>query len=135
MDTIRCHWPGKRSTACQPTGRWDSGLREILKRPAGVAVPNTLNYDVWLGPAPEKPYNPEVLHFNWRGLWDYGTGAMGDMGAHIFDAPIWALNLGMPTKIQATSSPYSTDYMPLCELVTYQFPAPGRNARCQGYLV
>src|ERR1035437_6150447 len=52
---------------------------------------------------------PERLHFNWRGLWDYGTGAMGDMGAHIFDAPIWSLNLGMPTKIQATSSPYSTD--------------------------
>ncbi len=51
-----------------------------------------------LGPAPNKPYNPETLHFNWRGLWDYGTGAMGDMGAHIFDAPIWALNLGMPTK-------------------------------------
>jgi len=50
---------------------------------------------------------------------------MGDMGAHIFDAPIWALNLGMPTKIQATSSPYSTDYMPLCELVTYEFPARG----------
>ncbi len=47
---------------------------------------------------PDKPFNPEAFHFNWRGLWDYGTGAMGDMGAHIFDAPIWALNLGMPTK-------------------------------------
>jgi hypothetical protein len=47
------------------------------------------------------------------------------MGAHIFDAPIWALNLGMPTKIQATSSPYSTDYMPLCEVITYEFPARG----------
>ena len=67
-------------------------------------------------------YNPEACHFNWRGLWDYGTGAMGDMGAHIFDAPIWALNLGMPTKIQASTSPYSTDFMPLCESVTYQFP-------------
>lgn len=106
----------------RPVGVWPQG---DMKRPAGVPVPKNLNYDVWLGPAPEKPYNPEVLHFNWRGLWDYGTGAMGDMGAHIFDAPIWALNLGMPTKIQATSSPYSTDYMPICEVITYEFPARG----------
>jgi predicted dehydrogenase len=96
-----------------------------IPRPAAVSVPKTLNYDVWLGPAPNKPYNPELLHFNWRGLWDYGTGAMGDMGAHIFDAPIWALNLGMPTKIQATSSPFSTDYLPQAEWVTYEFPARG----------
>jgi len=106
----------------RPMGFWPQG---DIKRPEGMPVPQTLNYDIWLGPAPYKPYNPEALHFNWRGLWDYGTGAMGDMGAHIFDAPIWALNLGMPTKIQATSSPYSTDYMPLCEMVTYEFPARG----------
>jgi len=106
----------------RPMGFWPQG---DMKRPAGMATPAGLSYDVWLGPAPEKPYHPDVLHFNWRGLWDYGTGAMGDMGAHIFDAPIWALNLGMPTKIQATSSPYSTDYMPLCEVVTYEFPARG----------
>jgi predicted dehydrogenase len=106
----------------RPMGFWPQG---DMKRPAGVAVPKNINYNVWLGPAPEKPYNPEAFHFNWRGLWDYGTGAMGDMGAHIFDTPIWALNLGLPTKIQATSSPYSTDYMPLCELVTYEFPARG----------
>jgi predicted dehydrogenase len=106
----------------RPVGVWPQG---DMKRPDGVPVPNNVNYDVWLGPAPQKPFNPEAFHFNWRGLWDYGTGAMGDMGAHIFDAPIWALNLGMPVKIQATSSPYSTDYMPLCELVTYEFPARG----------
>ena len=94
-----------------------------LKRPAGVPVPSNLNYDIWLGPAPEKPYHPDILHFNWRGLWDYGTGAMGDMGAHIFDAPVWALKLGMPTRIQATSSPYSTDFLPQAEWVTYEFPA------------
>jgi len=106
----------------RPMGFWPQG---DLKRPEGVPVPENVNYDVWLGPAPQKPFNPEAYHFNWRGLWDYGTGAMGDMGAHIFDAPIWALNLGMPTKIQATSSPYSTDYMPLCEMVTYEFAARG----------
>lgn len=94
-----------------------------IKRPAGVPIPSNLNYDIWLGPAPEKPYHPDILHFNWRGLWDYGTGAMGDMGAHIFDAPVWALKLGMPTRIQATSSPYSTDFLPQSEWVTYEFSA------------
>jgi predicted dehydrogenase len=106
----------------RPMGFWPQG---DMPRPAGVPVPKNLNYDVWLGPAPKKDYHPDTVHFYWRGLWDYGTGAMGDMGAHIFDAPIWALNLGMPTKIQATSAPYSTDYMPLCETVTYEFPARG----------
>lgn len=96
-----------------------------LKRPAGVDVPKSLNYDVWLGPAPEKPYHPDTTHFAWRGLWDYGTGAMGDMGAHTFDAPIRALNLGMPTKIQATTSPYTKEYLPQAENVLYEFPARG----------
>jgi predicted dehydrogenase len=96
-----------------------------LKRPAGVTVPKTLNYDVWLGPAPVKPYHPEITHFNWRGLWDYGTGTIGDMGAHIFDAPVWALNLDYPKKVQASSSPYSSDYYPQCEMVTYEFAARG----------
>ena len=94
-------------------------------RPEGVPVPANLNYDVWLGPAPEKPYHPDILHFNWRGLVDYGTGAMGDMGAHTFDAPIWALKLGMPTKIQATSTAYNDVYLPQGETVTYQFAARG----------
>lgn len=106
----------------RPMGFWPQG---DLKRPIGLPVPEGVNFDVWLGPAPQKPFNPETFHFNWRGLWDYGTGAMGDMGAHIFDAPIWALNLGMPSKIHATSSPYNSEYLPFCELVTYEFPARG----------
>ncbi len=94
-----------------------------LPRPPAVKVPRNLDWDVWLGPAPLKPYNPDLCHFNWRGLWDYGTGAMGDFGAHILDAAIWALELGMPTKIHGTSTPYSTEYMPSGEMVTYEFPA------------
>jgi hypothetical protein len=108
----------------RPGTMWYQG---DLQRPPALPVPKTLNYDVWLGPAPEKPYNPACLHWNWRGLWDYGTGPMGDMGAHIIDAPMWALNLGdvKNIKIQATSSPYSTEYLPLAESITYQFPARG----------
>nr|WP_321353940.1 Gfo/Idh/MocA family oxidoreductase [uncultured Draconibacterium sp.] len=101
---------------------WRQGY---FDRPAGVEVPANLKYDLWLGPAPEKPYSPETTHFAWRGLWDYGTGAMGDMGAHTFDAPIWALNLGMPTKIQATTTPFNNEYLPQAESVTYEFPARG----------
>ncbi|HEX2968102.1 MAG TPA: Gfo/Idh/MocA family oxidoreductase [Bacteroidales bacterium] len=116
----------------RPMGFWPQG---DLKRPEGVPVPDGINYDVWIGPAPFKPYNPEAFHFNWRGLWDYGTGAMGDMGAHIFDAPIWALNLGMPTKIQATSSPFNDEYLPFCEMVTYEFPARGNMPALKVYWV
>jgi predicted dehydrogenase len=99
-----------------------------VSRPSAVEVPKNLNWDVWLGPAPEKHYNPEVCHFAWRGLWDYGTGIMGDLGAHILDAVVWSLNLGYPVKIQATSTPYGSDYLPLAESVEYEFPdrfAPG----------
>jgi len=98
-----------------------------LNRPAGVDVPKNLNYDLWLGPAPEKPYHPDTTHFAWRGLWDYGTGAMGDMGAHTFDAPIWALELGMPSRIQATTSPYNKEYLPQAEVVQYEFAARGNR--------
>ena len=104
------------------TPSWRQGYHP---RPAGVPVPANLDYDLWLGPAPEKPYHPDVVHFNWRGLWDYGTGAMGDFGAHIMDAPIWALNLGFPTKIQATSPAFNDVYLPRSTYVTYEFPARG----------
>ncbi len=102
---------------------WPQGY---LTRPAEEPIPEDFNYDVWLGPAPKKPFALGFTHFNWRGLWDYGTGAMGDMGAHTFDAPILALDLGMPTKIQATTSPYNSEYLPLCEQVEYYFPARGK---------
>jgi predicted dehydrogenase len=94
-----------------------------IPRPEGVAVPDGLDWDVWLGPAPEKAYHPEICHFNWRGLWDYGTGAMGDMGAHILDAAVWALDLGLPTKIQASSTRYNEEFMPLAVMLTYEFAA------------
>jgi predicted dehydrogenase len=105
-----------------------------LVRPAGVQVPKNLNYDVWLGPAREKPYHPDILHFNWRGLWDYGVGAMGDLGAHIFDAVIWALNLDTVKnyKIQAATSPFNDDYLPQSEWVTYEFPE--RYIKGTGYM-
>ncbi len=97
-----------------------------IKRPTDeVAVPEGLNWDVWLGPAPLKAYHPDVCHFNWRGWRDYGTGALGDMGAHLIDHPFWALDLGQPLTVQASSTAYSDDAYPLATVVTYEFAARG----------
>jgi predicted dehydrogenase len=103
---------------------WPQGY---LQRPPAEPVPSNLKYDLWLGPAKDAPYNASCVHFNWRGLWDYGTGAMGDMGAHTFDAPILALDLGMPTRIQTTSTPFNDVYLPKSEFACYDFPA--RNGK------
>lgn len=84
--------------------------------------PDTLDWNLFLGPAPHRPYHPAYHPFTWRGLWDFGTGALGDMGAHFIDQPFWALELGYPTSIQASSTKYNNDYYPLASIVTYQFP-------------
>jgi predicted dehydrogenase len=99
---------------------WAQGFQN---RPSSEAIPAGLDYDLWLGPAPNKPYSSKIIPFGWRGLWDYGTGALGDMGAHIFDAPIWALDLDFPAKISASTSPFTEDYMPNAQHITYEFGA------------
>ncbi len=91
------------------------------------AVPSTLDWDVWIGPSPFRPYHPSYHPFSWRGLWDFGTGSLGDMGAHILDQPFWALDLGAPETVQASSSAYSKDYYPAAQVVTYKFPARGKR--------
>lgn len=98
-------------------------LQGNIERPAEPNIPANLDYDLWLGPAPWKAFSEKTTHFLWRGLWDYGTGAMGDMGAHTFDAPIWALGLGMPDTIQATTTQFNSEYLPMSEICQYHFPA------------
>lgn len=102
---------------------WPQG--KITRPTADVPVPPKMDWDLWLGPAPLKSYQPEVSHFNWRGWRDYGTGALGDMGAHLIDHPFWALDLGQPISVQASSTEYSDDAYPLATVVTYEFPARG----------
>ncbi len=89
------------------------------------SVPATLDWDVWLGPSPFRPYHPAYHPFRWRGLWDFGTGALGDMGAHIMDQPFWALDLKAPISVEASSTVFSKDYAPAAEVVTYEFAARG----------
>ncbi len=100
-----------------------------IVRPAKEEVPPTLDWDIWLGPAKEADFSSKIVPFNWRGYLDYGTGALGDMGAHIFDHPVWALGLGMPESIEAIcdrSTPGSEkDTHPASCTITYQFAADG----------
>jgi predicted dehydrogenase len=92
-------------------------------------VPPTLNWDLWLGPAKWRPYNPAYLPFTWRGWWDFGTGVLGDIGCHQLDPVFRALKLGYPTTIEACSSnmdepPAVKDQTaPKSSIVRYGFPA------------
>jgi len=98
---------------------WPQGK---LQRPAEkVAVPPPLAWKLWLGPSPDRPYDPAYHPFNWRGWRDFGTGALGDMGAHILDHPNWALDLGDPETISANSSEFSNESFPQWSEVTWTF--------------
>lgn len=102
----------------------------IMKRPEdSPPVPDTLDWDLWLGPARERPYHPVYHPLTWRGFWDFGTGALGDMGCHILDPAFWALDLGQPESVEATTTHYepevSEETFPRASIVRYQFPARG----------
>ncbi len=78
---------------------WPQGLRRITEK---QPIPKTLDWDLWLGPAATRDYNAAYLPFKWRGFWDFGTGALGDMGCHIMETPFYALELGHPTEAEAS---------------------------------
>ena len=86
-------------------------------------VPGTLDWDLWLGPAPERPYHPCYLPFKWRGWWDFGTGVLGDIGCHQLVSIFRALKLGYPTSVEACSSGINSETAPLASIVRYDFPA------------
>src|SRR5258706_1102186 len=101
---------------------WPQGISRPKDTPP---VPETLDWDLWLGPAPERPYNPAYLPFKWRGWWDFGTGALGDIGCHSFDPVFRALKLGPPLSVEASSTRVNQETYPLASMVTYHFAARG----------
>ena len=101
---------------------WAQGVERPQETPA---VPATLDWDLWLGPAPWRPYNPAYLPFSWRGWWDFGSGGLGDMGIHNLAPVFSALKLGAPERVQASSTPVFRETVPLAATVHYQFPARG----------
>jgi len=98
---------------------WPQGLNTP---PEKQWVPETLNWDLFLGPAKKRPFN-EIYHpWNWRGWWDYGTGALGDMACHIMHPIFKGLKLGYPTKVQGSSTLLLTDCAPSAQSVKFTFP-------------
>ena len=109
----------------RPKGWWPQGVERPTETPP---VPKTLDWELWLGPAPQRPYHPVYVPFKWRGFWDFGTGAIGDMGVHNLDTAYWALELGLPTSAEIKdSSPKFKETPPAWSIVQLAFPA--RNAR------
>jgi predicted dehydrogenase len=107
-------------------GLFDEYWPQGVDRPADTpAVPPTMDWNLWLGPAPERPYHPIYAPFRWRGWWDFGTGALGDIGCHAFDPVFRALELGHPVSVEASSTRVNKETYPLGSMVTYYFPARG----------
>jgi predicted dehydrogenase len=113
---------------------WPQGLTEI---PAPDAVPSTLDWDLWLGNATKRPYTSGgagypnqygnfYQPFNWRGFYDFGCGALGDMACHILGAPNMALRLGAPTSVECVSKEGTSSFMfPKKSVIRYDFPSRG----------
>jgi predicted dehydrogenase len=99
---------------------WPQGVR----RPADMPdVPASLEWDLFIGPAPMRPYHPSYHPFKWRGWWDFGTGALGDIGCHSLDPVFRALKLKYPISVHAVSTLVNEETYPLGSIVRYQFPA------------
>lgn len=99
---------------------WPQGIARPKETPQ---VPAHLDWDMWLGPAPLRPYHPAYAPFKWRGWWDFGTGALGDIGCHSFDPVFRALKLGHPLSVEASSTRVNDETYPLSSMVTYHFAA------------
>lgn len=99
---------------------WPQGLNAPEK---ADKIPSTLNWDLFTGPAEQKPYNNIYHPWNWRGWWAYGTGALGDMACHILHPVFKSLKLGYPTKVQGSSTLLLTDCAPNAQMVKITFPA------------
>ncbi len=142
MESIRllCEWiwdgaigPVREVHAWTPHPVWPQGLDRPKETPP---VPEGLDWDLWIGPAPYRPYHPVYHPAQWRGWWDFGTGGLGDMGCHILDHTFWSLKLDHPTSIEASCSIFvptgmnwdkklNMESYPQAEIVRYNFAARG----------
>jgi predicted dehydrogenase len=110
-----------------PSARaWIGGSRPSIGKEKDAAVPPGVDYPLWLGPAPERPFNPNRFHYRWHWNWDYGTGELGNNGIHALDRLRWILGLDAPTRVVAGGGKlfYEDDQQtPDTLAVTYDFPA------------
>lgn len=113
---------------------WPQGTNAILRKEgvkyalhgegssAHPSVPSTLDWELWIGTSPMRPYQPGYQPFNWRGWWDWGTGALGDMACHTANMAFKACKLGYPTRIEAEQSEYNPETFPMWSVIRYDFP-------------
>jgi predicted dehydrogenase len=92
-------------------------------RPEPEQCPDNVKWDEWIGPAPFRPFAKGYHPFSWRGWWDFGTGALGDMACHTMNMPYAALDLRDPLSVQAVTSGHNKDSYPKWSVITYEFPA------------
>ncbi|WP_145357249.1 Gfo/Idh/MocA family protein [Alienimonas californiensis] len=98
---------------------WGGGTRPTDTPP----TPEGLDWDLWLGPAPQRSYHPTYLPANWRRWWDFGSGTLGDMGCHYLDLVFWSLGLKYPTAVAAAGPPPDAETAPVGMTATWDFPA------------
>jgi predicted dehydrogenase len=89
-------------------------------------VPDGLDWDLWIGPRPKRPYHRYYHPGSWRAWWDFGNSTIGDFACHNADPAFWALDLGHPDTVEATSSNFSDEVAPIAAMYTYKFPARGK---------
>jgi predicted dehydrogenase len=107
----------------RPGDWWPQGLEAPAEN---VAIPPTLDWELWLGPARWHNYSPRYVPFKWRGFFDFGTGPIGDMGVHNLDTAYWALDLGLPTSAEVKASGQGTKVSPPpWDIIELRFAARG----------
>ena len=114
---------------------WPQG--GAFPKPEPSSKPSDMEWDLWLGPAPEIPFTPNLHPFNWRGWWDYGTGALGDVGCHLMDIPFRMLGLNYPLDAECSvgsvysqmwTPDYNPDGCPASSFITLHYGATAKNA-------
>lgn len=111
-----------REAHCWVGREWSGGGGRPTNSPP---PPAELHWDLWLGPAPERPYDPAYHPFNWRRWWDFGGGTLADMGCHHMDLPYWALKLGHPLTVHAEGPEVNSETTPAWLVVHYEYPSRG----------
>jgi predicted dehydrogenase len=107
---------------------WIGGNRGMPKIPTeGQPVPPHLNWDLWLGPAAQRPYHETYCPYGWRFWWDFGTGETGNWGCHILDIPFWALRLKYPTRVDASGPEPHAQTTPKAMTTRFEFPADDKR--------
>ena len=105
---------------------WPQGLSRPTQ---GMWVPEHIDWDLFIGPAVMRPYHRDYHPWNWRGWWDFGTGALGDMACHVLDVVFSAMKLGHPSSVEASSTAFNTESAPMAATIQYDFPARPKQGK------